>query len=107
MQFLNAKDFGDYAEGMAPTCVLDDDLDHVLGDPSETLLAGVLKHRSTGACPFVGSAANITAGASANVFAARSLRMLPLTLVQAEDDSVTPGRRPLIREGANAKEPQR
>ena len=48
---VNAKGFGDYADGFAPTCRVADDLSHELGDRNEALLATALKHRETGTCP--------------------------------------------------------
>jgi hypothetical protein len=50
-QGVNAKNFGDYADGFAPTCTVPDDLAHALGDPAEGLLAAALSYRSTNACP--------------------------------------------------------
>ncbi len=50
-QGVNAKGFGDYANGFAPTCTVSDDFDHALGDPAEGMLAAALAHRATGACP--------------------------------------------------------
>jgi carboxyl-terminal processing protease len=38
-QGVNAKGFGDFADGFAPTCAVADDLAHALGDPAEALLA--------------------------------------------------------------------
>jgi hypothetical protein len=57
---VNAKGFGDYADGFAPTCTVADDLGHVLGDPAENVLAAALAYRATNACP-----ASATARASA------------------------------------------
>jgi hypothetical protein len=48
---VNAKGFGDYADGFAPTCTVADDLGHVLGDPAENVLAAALAYRATNACP--------------------------------------------------------
>lgn len=50
-QGVNAKGFGDYASGIAPTCSVADDLAHELGDANEALLAGALSYRATGSCP--------------------------------------------------------
>lgn len=50
-QGVNAKNFGDYADGFAPTCTVADDLSHALGDPTENVLAAALAYRSTNACP--------------------------------------------------------
>ena len=51
MQGTNNKGFGDYADGFAPTCKVDDDLTHDMGDPAENLLATALSYRANGACP--------------------------------------------------------
>jgi C-terminal processing protease CtpA/Prc len=57
---VNAKGFGDYPDGLAPTCNVSDDLGHALGDTAEKLLAAALAYRATNACP----AASGTARAS-------------------------------------------
>ena len=49
-QGTNAKGFGDYSAGFAPTCSASDDLDHTLGQPSEGQLASALRHIDTGQC---------------------------------------------------------
>jgi C-terminal processing protease CtpA/Prc len=57
-QGVNAKGFGDYADGFipggigaagnnVPGCAARDDLDHALGDPAEGQLAAALFHRSS------------------------------------------------------------
>ena len=59
---VNAKGFGDYADGFKPSlapqyddqikgCNLSDDFSKVLGDPSERLLNGALTYINTGSCP--------------------------------------------------------
>ena len=48
---VNAKGFGDYADGFAPTCAAADDLSRPLGDPAEGMLAAALSRRATGHCP--------------------------------------------------------
>ncbi|RYF40539.1 MAG: hypothetical protein EOO25_12340 [Comamonadaceae bacterium] len=50
-QGFNAKDFGDYQNGFAPTCAVADDFNSVLGAADEPLLAAALKHADTGSCP--------------------------------------------------------
>jgi carboxyl-terminal processing protease len=50
-QGTNAKGFGDYADGFAPTCAVADDLSRDLGDPNERMLASALGHRTSGSCP--------------------------------------------------------
>ncbi|HEX9173164.1 MAG TPA: S41 family peptidase [Telluria sp.] len=49
-QGVNNKGFGDYADGMAPTCAVADDLTREVGDVSEGLLAAALRYRDTGTC---------------------------------------------------------
>jgi hypothetical protein len=58
----NAKGFGDYPDGFVPAgpgatgiagCAVADDLNHALGDTSETMLATALAYRSTGSCAVV------------------------------------------------------
>ena len=49
-QGVNAKGFGDYADGMAPTCAVADDYQHALGDTNEGMLAAALQYRNTGRC---------------------------------------------------------
>jgi hypothetical protein len=48
---VNAKGFGDYPDGLAPTCTVADDLGHAVGDPAEGMLAAALSYRATNACP--------------------------------------------------------
>jgi C-terminal processing protease CtpA/Prc len=50
-QGTNNKGFGDYADGFQPTCKVDDDLGHALGDTSERLLSTALSYRANGVCP--------------------------------------------------------
>lgn len=50
-QGVNAKGFGDYADGFTPQCAAADDLNHALGDPAETRLSAALTLLQTGACP--------------------------------------------------------
>lgn len=47
---VNAKNFGDYADGFAPECVVADDFSHALGDPEEARLAAALNLRAGGTC---------------------------------------------------------
>jgi carboxyl-terminal processing protease len=48
---VNQKGFGDYADGMAPTCNVGDDMAHAQGDVQEGMLAAALSYNATGACP--------------------------------------------------------
>jgi C-terminal processing protease CtpA/Prc len=61
-QGVNAKGFGDYADGFVPSsiddggaavagCTASDDLDHALGDPAEGQLAAALQLRASSSCP--------------------------------------------------------
>ena len=50
-QGVNARGFGDYGDGFAPTCTVADDFQHALGDAAEARLAAALTYRTTGACP--------------------------------------------------------
>ena len=72
----NAKGFGDYADGFfpgdagssnqaeLPGCAVEDDFDHLLGDPGEARLAAALHYRATGSCPSAPQAKAATAAAS-------------------------------------------
>lgn len=53
---VNAKGFGDYPDGFAPTCTVPDDMAHALGDPAEGMLAAALSYRATNACPAAATA---------------------------------------------------
>jgi hypothetical protein len=50
-QGVNAKGFGDFADGFAPTCAASDDMTHALGDPAEGMLAAALSYRANKTCP--------------------------------------------------------
>jgi hypothetical protein len=56
---VNAKGFGDYADGFTPTCNVSDDMAHALGDPAEGMLAAALSYRTTNTCPAT-TAASVT-----------------------------------------------
>jgi C-terminal processing protease CtpA/Prc len=66
---VNDKGYGDYADGMAPTCNVPDDLKHAVGDPAEGMLAAALSYRATNSCP-----ASATARG----------KVVPMTLVRPE-----------------------
>jgi carboxyl-terminal processing protease len=53
---VNAKGFGDFADGFAPTCAVADDLDHPLGAESEGMLAAALAYRNGASCAGIASA---------------------------------------------------
>ena len=60
---VNAKGFGDYADGFTPAnapglastkipgCAVEDDFAHQFGDPAEARLAAALRYREEGSCP--------------------------------------------------------
>lgn len=57
-QGVNAKGWGDYGDGFAPTCKVRDNVVYALGDPEENLLQAALYRNATGMCPApVGGAA--------------------------------------------------
>lgn len=58
---VNALGFGDYADGFAPTCAVDDDFGHALGDPGEALLSTALSYVGSGSCATSAKAASIGA----------------------------------------------
>ena len=71
---VNAKGFGDYAEGFAPAqgaggdgsivpgCRAADDFSHALGDPAEGRLATALSYRDSSVCPAPASAGQRVGG---------------------------------------------
>jgi carboxyl-terminal processing protease len=61
-QGVNAKGYGDYADGFQPTCRASDDLSRGLGDVSESMLSAALQYRNTGVCPVM--ATSLAAGKS-------------------------------------------
>jgi hypothetical protein len=69
---VNAKGFGDYADGFAPTCNVADDLSHALGDPAERQLAAALSYRANNTCP------------AAMATTAASVRSVPSRLARSE-----------------------
>lgn len=69
---VNAKGFGDYADGFTPGgtggagfagCAVADDFLHALGDPAEARLAAALAWADTGACPALPAGQAARAGA--------------------------------------------
>lgn len=49
-QGTNQKGWGDFDEGFAPDCKVDDDMSHALGDPAEGLLAAALRLNAGASC---------------------------------------------------------
>lgn len=57
LRFVNDKGVADYDDGFSPTCsVTDNDYDHQLGDPEESLLKTALAYQADGSCPSSSSA---------------------------------------------------
>ncbi|MET3136254.1 carboxyl-terminal processing protease [Undibacterium sp. GrIS 1.2] len=52
---VNNKGFGDYADGIPPTCSVADDFTHAIGDPAEGQLAAALSYRNNRVCPAASS----------------------------------------------------
>ncbi|MED5614464.1 S41 family peptidase [Janthinobacterium sp. P210005] len=74
-QGVNAKGFGDFADGMAPTCDVADDYQHALGDAAEGMLAAALRYRSSGSCtPAMGATRLLSSMESPADTTARLLR---------------------------------
>ncbi|SFV10113.1 S41 family peptidase [Pseudoduganella namucuonensis] len=61
-QGVNAKGFGDYSDGFAPTCAVADDFTRHQGDPAEALLAEALHYRANGKCSAPAASARARAG---------------------------------------------
>ena len=57
LRVVNDKGVADYDDGFSPTCsVADNDYDHQLGDPGESLLKTALAYQANDACPSSSSA---------------------------------------------------
>lgn len=57
VRVVNDKGVADYEDGFSPTCsVADNDYDHQLGDPQESLLKTALAYQANDACPSSSSA---------------------------------------------------
>jgi len=65
-QGFNARGFGDYTAGFAPTCRVAPDGTTPLGSPEEPLLAAAITHIDTGSCP-AGSATGAKRAGDATV----------------------------------------
>ncbi|MGZ6124577.1 MAG: S41 family peptidase [Myxococcales bacterium] len=70
-QGVNAKGFGDYADGFTPGatttagfpgCQVSDDFGHGLGDPQEARLAAALAYRASPGCPAAAAQALVSGG---------------------------------------------
>jgi carboxyl-terminal processing protease len=91
---VNEKGFGDYADGFSPDpgsvvggaatngCLVSDDFDHQLGNPSEARLAAALQYRASGTCPaaFASGRSATTQAATADDADAEPLIPKPPTL---------------------------
>lgn len=56
---LNARGEGDYYDGVRPTCRVDDDFGHDLGDPAEVSLSAALHYMRYGRCPQTPAGASV------------------------------------------------
>ena len=63
-QGVNARGFGDFADGFAADCPAGDDLARSLGDPSEEMLAAALHLITHGTCPSAGLGAIKASGSA-------------------------------------------
>jgi len=78
-QGLNAKNFGDYADGFTPAnatgnvgaripgCAVSDDFNHPLGDPAEAMLAAALGQRAGANCPAAAAMLSATSAVKARL----------------------------------------
>lgn len=91
-QGVNAQGFGDYGDGMAPTCVVADDFDHQLGNPSEARLAAALTLQAGSACPAPTSSSSGSGlqKSGATLKENRYLRRDPLREIKRLDTRVRP-----------------
>lgn len=71
-QGVNNKGFGDYPDGLPPTCAVADDFTHALGDPAEHQLEVALALRNSG-----GTCITPTSVAARGLSASRSLADAP------------------------------
>lgn len=67
----NAKGFGDYADGFAPSCATGDDFATALGDSKEGMLAAALYKRTHGVCQPVSAARRIAGSGAVEGFLLR------------------------------------
>lgn len=86
-QGVNAKGFGDYADGFVPNgsgaagiagCVASDDFTQPLGSPGEGLLKAALDYRATGTCPVVSVAQEAAQALAAATGSGAAVRGRPL-----------------------------
>lgn len=75
-QGFNAKDYGDFSVGFAPTCPGADDFSTALGNPAEGLLGIALRHIDIGAC--TASTASTAAPQSASAALPQSAPLMSL-----------------------------
>jgi hypothetical protein len=71
---VNAKGFGDYADGFAANCPVADDFDHALGDPAELRLSAALNYITTGQCPATRFAPQVGTGGTGGQVARHAVR---------------------------------
>ncbi|MEO1553983.1 MAG: S41 family peptidase [Pseudomonadota bacterium] len=96
---VNDKDFGDYSDGFVPNnssfgfgervagCVVSDDINTELGDPSEGLLAAALDYRENGTCPAVTTKASVE-----TTYSKPGLSTVATTALSEQDDFIANNR---------------
>ncbi len=72
----NAVGFGDYADGFAPKCTIQDDLSKQRGDENETMLSAALGYVQNGACPAPLSSQKIASQNSVGFAASQNYKMI-------------------------------
>lgn len=79
LRVVNNKGVADYDDGFPPTCsVADNDYDHQLGDPEESLLKTALAYQADNACPSSSSAQIREAAAKSSQEGPLSINPVPL-----------------------------
>jgi len=81
-QGINAKGFGDYGDGFAPTCNVADDFGHALGDKAESQLSAALSLRANGSCPAPAASARARAAAPQQVLVPARPEVAELKILQ-------------------------
>ncbi|MEM6557047.1 MAG: peptidase, partial [Pseudomonadota bacterium] len=96
---VNDKGFGDYSDGFVPNnsgfgfgervsgCVVADDLNTELGDPTEGLLAAALDYRANGTCPAI-----VTKVSPATIYSKPGLTSVATTALSEQDDFIANNR---------------
>jgi hypothetical protein len=70
-KIANVNGYGDYFNGLPPTCAAADDVGHALGDPDEASLATALSYIRNQNCPRAAARPNASRATSSSWRAAR------------------------------------